>query len=112
MSIFTDFVCKKINEVSGLTPTQKNVLATEYRNGNIPLSELLRARKSKKEQESLKERCEEAVLSTYFNQNSTGNVIRRINNPHYGYKPIDAGVFWTTVATKQGYKKQEHFSGR
>ena len=49
MSIFTDFVCKKINEVSGLTPTQKNVLATEYRNGNIPLSELLRARKSKKE---------------------------------------------------------------
>jgi len=112
MSIFTDFVCKKINEVSGLTPTQKKVLTTAYRKGDISLGDLRRAQRSNEGKESLKERCEDAVLNTYFNQNSTGNIIRRINNPHYGYKPIDAGVFWTTVATKQGYKMQEHFSGR
>ena len=114
MSIFTNFVCKKINEKSSLDSTQKKVLTTAYRKGDISLGDLRRALKSKEGKESLKERCEDAVLNTYLNNNSnsTRSVINRKNNPHYGYKPIDAEIFWTTVATKQGYKMQEHFSGR
>ena len=114
MFFFTNFVCKKINETPGLTLEEKKVLSNEYKKGNISISELTKAKNNSQKQEGLKARCREEVLSAYYEYNSIGinSVIKRKNGAYYGYKPIDAEFFWKTIATKQGYKMQEHFCGR
>ena len=114
MSIFTSFIIRKINESCELKSTHKKVLTTEIKKGNLSPWDVIAASINPNKQKRLAERCEKTVLAAYFEKNSTGTKqeITYMKNSHYGYKPINAGIFWKTVATKQGYVMQEHFSGR